>query len=307
MSTPFEDLTMTHNQSYISLLQTIERCGGPEGLLKSLNPTTDKIAPDASGPTVAPPRAGIMNPIIFLRMNIKILADLPWKNFYLVIISDERDTLEACGVGYLPGVVGTTLHNATCTYNDVGLVSEYAWMLVNVAVGTSDQTSAIVAGGGIPKLIAIFRTAPDRAKLSALMALGNIASESGRLREIVIREGGLEPALEVLGDPERYPPKFFDTAAWMIERATSQEDVMCIILDTRKPVLPILLKFIQLRSHDNTEAMSYVVKALTIIASNSEAIITIINSQMTSRLVQLCVTENRGLQEDAIRILSRFE
>ncbi|KAG8970174.1 hypothetical protein FRC05_000695 [Tulasnella sp. 425] len=117
MSTPFEDLTMTHNQSYISLLQTIERCGGPEGLLKSLNPTTDKIAPDASGPTVAPPRAGIMNPIIFLRMNIKILADLPWKNFYLVIISDERDTLEACGVGYLPGVVGTTLHNATCTYN----------------------------------------------------------------------------------------------------------------------------------------------------------------------------------------------
>ncbi|KAG8952259.1 Importin alpha subunit (Karyopherin alpha subunit) (Serine-rich RNA polymerase I suppressor protein) [Tulasnella sp. 424] len=189
---------------------------------------------------------------------------------------------------------------------DAGLVSESAWILVNVAAGTSDQTSEIVDGGGIPKLIAVFRTAPDGAKLSALMVLGNIAAESGRLREILIREGGIEPALEVLGDPERYPPKFFDAAAWMIERATVQEGGRHVLLEMGKPVLPILLKFIQLRSHDNTEAMSYVLKALRRITSNPEAVNTIINSQMTFCLVQLCVTENRGLQEDAIRILSRF-
>ncbi|KAG8952256.1 hypothetical protein FRC04_004963 [Tulasnella sp. 424] len=108
---------LTNRQSYTSLLQTIERCGGPEGLLKSPNLTTDQIAPDASGPTVAAPRAGITNPIIYLRMNIKILANLPWENFYLVTISDENDTLEGTGVGYLPGVVGATLQNANCTYN----------------------------------------------------------------------------------------------------------------------------------------------------------------------------------------------
>lgn len=52
--------------------------------------------------------------------------------------------------------------------------------------------------------------------------------------------------------------------------------------------------------------MSFVVRALRRITSNHEALSTIINSQMTFRLVQLCVTENRGLQEDALRILCRF-
>ncbi|KAG8952255.1 Importin alpha subunit (Karyopherin alpha subunit) (Serine-rich RNA polymerase I suppressor protein) [Tulasnella sp. 424] len=202
--------------------------------------------------------------------------------------------------GLLPTII------SSLSSEDVDLVSESTLILVNVSAGTSDQTSAIVDGGGIPKLIAVFRTAPDAVKVRALTILGNIVADSGRLREIVIREGGLEPALEVLGDPERYPQKFFDTAAWTVERATGPDENGRILSNMGRPVLPILLKFIQLNSNDNTEAMSCAVKALRQVGSNQEGVNTIINSQMTSRLVQLCVTGNQGLQEDALRILSRF-
>lgn len=58
-----------------------------------------------------------MNPIIYLQMNIKILPDLPQKDFYLVTVSDEDGTLEGCGVGRLPGAVGATLNKGSCTYH----------------------------------------------------------------------------------------------------------------------------------------------------------------------------------------------
>ncbi|KAG8970175.1 hypothetical protein FRC05_000696 [Tulasnella sp. 425] len=102
--------------TYTSLLQTIERYGGPEGLLKSLNLPTDDIASDASGPTVSAAEPETMSPVIYIRLNIRVLADLPWKNFYLLIISDENDTLEGAGVGYLPGLVGAILQAGSCIY-----------------------------------------------------------------------------------------------------------------------------------------------------------------------------------------------
>ncbi|KAG8952254.1 hypothetical protein FRC04_004961 [Tulasnella sp. 424] len=98
-------------------MQAIESAGGPEELLKSLTPPTNSGTSDTSESTASTGGRGIMNPIIYLQMTIKILPDLPQKDFYLVTASTEDGTLEGSGVGYLPGAVGATLNKGSCTYH----------------------------------------------------------------------------------------------------------------------------------------------------------------------------------------------
>ncbi|KAG8924036.1 hypothetical protein FRC01_012015 [Tulasnella sp. 417] len=191
---------------------------------------------------------------------------------------------------------------------DSTLVSESAWTIANMSAGTSEQTSTIVEGGAIPKLIAVFRSAPNDTKMSALLALGNILADSSPLRELVLEEGGLGPAADVLEDPEGYSEKFVEIAAWIIVIGTREDSDRRILSRTTKPIVPILLKFILSCLDDTSKPLSQAIKSLRRFVNNVKAIEMVASSGIIPRLVRLCQheAENDSVQEDALRLLSRL-
>lgn len=66
---------------------------------------------------------------------------------------------------------------------------ECAWILTNIASGSSENTSSIVDIGAVPLLIELLRSSDVRVMEQAVWALGNIAGDGPKLRDIVLSNG----------------------------------------------------------------------------------------------------------------------
>lgn len=70
---------------------------------------------------------------------------------------------------------------------------EAAWVLINVASGSPQQTKAVIDAGAIPPLVRLTQDANDDLQEQAVWALGNIAGDSVQTRDLVVRAGFVEP------------------------------------------------------------------------------------------------------------------
>ena len=71
---------------------------------------------------------------------------------------------------------------------------ESAWVLTNIASGSSDQTDAVIQCGSIPPLVKLLYSTNAEVQEQAVWALGNIAGDGPVLRDLCI-ECGLMPSL----------------------------------------------------------------------------------------------------------------
>lgn len=70
---------------------------------------------------------------------------------------------------------------------------EAAWVLINVASGSPQQTKAVIDAGAITPLVRLTQDANDDLQEQAVWALGNIAGDSVQTRDLVVRAGFVEP------------------------------------------------------------------------------------------------------------------
>ncbi|KAG8906469.1 hypothetical protein FRC01_008004, partial [Tulasnella sp. 417] len=186
---------------------------------------------------------------------------------------------------------------------DPEFLLEATGSLVNITAGNLQQTSAVAEAGAIPKLVKLFPPSCDSSKEAILTTFGNMLVHAGYLRKLVIREGGLKLALDVLRAPEDHSAGCAEAAAWAVASAAKGGDAGFLDDDSESQTIAASIAFIRNQSDKSSKLFKETVKALVQISFYRDLTAEIIKSGITPQIVQLCAVEDNQLRENALRLV----
>nr|XP_053638287.1 uncharacterized protein LOC128692941 isoform X1 [Cherax quadricarinatus] len=121
---------------------------------------------------------------------------------------------------------------------DTKLLFEATWVVTNLAAGTSQQTATVVEEGLVPILIRLLGNEMSNVREQAAWALGNIAGDGQKYRNLLLREGILMPLLDTLRDVLRIPVSLVRVSTWVLSnllrykeyKMTPEERTVCVTI-----------------------------------------------------------------------------
>ncbi|KAI3834411.1 hypothetical protein MKX03_032522 [Papaver bracteatum] len=160
---------------------------------------------------------------------------------------------------------------------------EAAWVITNIASGTSDNIRVLIESGAVPILIRLFGSPSYDVREQSVWAIGNIAGDSPKFRDLVLAQGALIPLLQQLNN-EHATLDMLRYATWTLSNFCSGKAQTPF--EQIRPALPALKRLIH---STDEEVLTYACRALSYFSEGctNDKIKAVIEANFCPRLVEL--------------------